>query len=379
MQKKRLLLVSLSHFWVDSYATMLTPVLPLVIKRLDLSLTYAGLLVSIFSLASLSQPLMGLWGDRMRQRHLILGGILLAAVFTPLLGIVSSYGMLILVLVLGGLGVHAFHPQAFTLAGELSKERRSFGVALFSFGGTSALGLTPLWMAYFVGNFGLERLPLIALPGLFTLFLVFKFVPLGNPYLYQQQRTSLLQSLSGQIKPLLIITLVVTLRSITSINFGVYLTVLGDERGLSMMDYNLLLTVYTATGVVGNLVTGYLADRMNSKTLVWSTVLLAAPALYGFLLTDGILAYMLLALGGCMILASNSILVAMAQELAPENAGLASSLPLGFSWGLAGLTLPLFGHLADQAGVIEALKYLSLLPLLTFLLALFLPPRKPHH
>ena len=146
-----------------------------------------------------------------------------------------------------------------------------------------------------------------------------------------------------------------------------------------MMDYNLLLTVYTSTGVVGNLVTGYLADRMNSKTLVWSTVLLAAPALYGFLLTDGILAYMLLALGGCMILASNSILVAMAQELAPENAGLASSLPLGFSWGLAGLTLPLFGHLADQAGVIEALKYLSLLPLLTFLLALFLPPRKPHH
>ena len=40
MQKKRLLVVSLSHFWVDSYATMLTPVLPLVIKRLDLSLTW---------------------------------------------------------------------------------------------------------------------------------------------------------------------------------------------------------------------------------------------------------------------------------------------------------------------------------------------------
>ncbi len=379
MQKTRLLLVAFSHFCVDSYATMLTPILPLVIKRLDLSLAYAGLLGSVFSLVSLSQPLMGLWGDRTRRRYLVPAGIVLAALFTPLLGVASSYGMLLVILILGGLGVHAFHPQAFTLAGELSGNRRSFGVALFSFGGTSALGLTPLWMAFYVGAFGLERLPLIALPGLFAMFLVYRFVPLDNPYLYPQKRTSLLQSLSGQIRPLLLITLVVTLRSITSINFGVFLIVLGAERGLSMVDYNLLLTVYTASGVVGNLITGYLADRMNPKPLVWGTVLLASPALYGFLYADGLIAHMLLAMGGCMILASNSILVAVAQELAPENAGLASSLPLGFSWGLAGLTLPLFGYLADQQGVIETLKYLALLPLLTFLLALFLPARKRLH
>ena len=77
-----------------------------------------------------------------------------------------------------------------------------------------------------------------------------------------------------------------------------------------------------------------------------------------------------------MLLASNSIMVALAQELAPENSGLASSLPLGFSWGLASLSLPIIGSIADQIGVAETLKYLALLPILTGCLALFLPGKK---
>jgi FSR family fosmidomycin resistance protein-like MFS transporter len=81
------------------------------------------------------------------------------------------------------------------------------------------------------------------------------------------------------------------------------------------------------------------------------------------------------------LLSSNSILVAMAQELAPQSSGLASSLPLGFSWGLASLTLPFVGHLADQLGVASTLEYLCFLPLPTAALSLLLPgpKRSPVH
>ena len=47
MRRAQLLLVSLAHFCVDSYATMLAPVLPLVIDRLGLSLASAGILGTI--------------------------------------------------------------------------------------------------------------------------------------------------------------------------------------------------------------------------------------------------------------------------------------------------------------------------------------------
>ena len=102
-------------------------------------------------------------------------------------------------------------------------------------------------------------------------------------------------------------------------------------------------------------------------------MLLSSPALYGYLQSDGLTAYVLLSLGGGFLLASNSILVAMAQELAPKNSGLASSLPLGFSWGLAGLFLPPIGYAADQIGMGVVLTYLALLPLVTAALALALP------
>ena len=69
-------------------------------------------------------------------------------------------------------------------------------------------------------------------------------------------------------------------------------------------------------------------------------------------------------------------MITLAQELSPENSGLASSLPLGFSWGLASLTLPVIGYFGDQIGVAETLKYLALLPILTAGLAFFLPSRQ---
>jgi predicted MFS family arabinose efflux permease len=182
------------------------------------------------------------------------------------------------------------------------------------------------------------------------------------------------RALARQWRPLALITLVVILRTVTSLSFGTFLAVLGQERGLTAEEAGRIpLSVYQTCGVVGSLIAGYLADRMDPKPLVWGSILLACPVLYAYLLSSGWISLVLLGLGGALILSSNSVLVAIAQELAPENAALASSLPLGFAWGIAGFTLPLVGHFADQIGMVGTLKYLALLPIPTALLALFLP------
>ncbi len=373
-----LLIITAAHFCVDSYATMLAPLLPLVMARLDMTNTSAGLLGGVVSLANMSQPLLGMWADRMARRHLVIAGLLIAAVFAPLLGIAPSYPVLVVVLCLSGFGVAAFHPQVFSLAGELSGERRSLGLALFIFGGTLALGCTPFWAPYYAQHIGLELLPLVALPGLACLPVILRFVPLDNPHFEPGSSTSLRQSLRGKGKGLVAITLVVVLRSITGLAFGFFLAVLAAERGMSPTEGGFLLGIYNIAGVVGSLIFGYLADRYSPKLLVFGTMLLSGPALYGYLESDGLAAYLLLSLGGGLLLASNSILVAMAQDLAPKNSGLASSLPLGFSWGLAGLFLAPIGYAADQIGVSAVLTYLTLLPLLTAALALVLPsPARP--
>src|SRR6185436_18093992 len=56
----RLALLTLAHFAVDAYSSFLSPLLPLLIGRLGLSLARVGLLTAIGSASSsLSQPLFG--------------------------------------------------------------------------------------------------------------------------------------------------------------------------------------------------------------------------------------------------------------------------------------------------------------------------------
>ena len=195
MQKRRLFLTALCHFCVDSYATLLAPILPLINERMGLSLAYAGVLGMIVSLCNLSQPLMGLWADRMSRRYLGVGGALLCAVFSPLRGVAPNYTVLIIVMALGGVGVAAFHPQSFSLAGDLSGNQRSFGLSLFIFGGTLALGSSPLWVPYYATVFGLEQLPWLSLPGIVIALLVFRFVPLQNPTVNENKGSRLWDNL----------------------------------------------------------------------------------------------------------------------------------------------------------------------------------------
>lgn len=375
MQRFRLFLLTSAHFCVDSYATMLAPLLPMVMLRLGLGNAGAGILGTIVSICNMSQPLLGMWADRMGRRWLVIAGIAMAALFTPLLGIAPSYWILVAILCVGGFGVAAFHPQAFSLAGELSGRRRGFGLALFIFGGTLGLGMTPLWVRPFAEGIGLQWLPMIAIPGMLLLLLVLRFVPLENKGASEARATSFSLNFDGAGVGLSLITAVVILRSVTGLCFGIFLAVLATERGLSPTQGDYWLAIYNTAGVVGALVFGYLSDRVPPRPLVVGSLLAASPALYLFLQADGWISYVLLAVGGGFLLASNSILVALAQELVPKRSGLASSLPLGFSWGIASLTLGPAGWVADRIGLAETLGWLALLPLATAVVALFLPGR----
>jgi MFS family permease len=138
------------------------------------------------------------------------------------------------------------------------------------------------------------------------------------------------------------------------------------------------LGVYSLAGVCGSLLAGYLADRYHAKPLIWGSILLSGPALVGALYTDGFTHYVLLAIGGVLVLSSNPLTISMAQEIAPKNSGLASSLTLGFSWSLASIAYGPIGYVADMIGIVPTLAGVACLTLPTGLLALFLPSTRHH-
>ena len=343
---------------------------------MDISLFAAGALGSVVSLANMTQPIMGLVGDRLRRRLLVPLGAMLAAATIPMIGLAPNFGMLVALLALGGLGVAAFHPAAFALAGELSSERRSTGIAIFAFSGSIALGITPLWAPAMASAASLAALPFISVAGLVTAVVVWLRVPLDME-VPRRTWSQTARSISRVLLPLSGILAIVAARSAVAIGFAGFIPLLSHERGLSLIAGGVMLSVYSTAGVLFSLGAGYLADRMSPAPLVWGTLLLSVPALYLSVTATGAFAILMLALGGGLVWSSNAVLVALAQQIAPGNEGLASSVPLGFGWGLGALVLPIIGAVADREGIEFALRTLALVPLVPAVLSMFVLTRGP--
>jgi FSR family fosmidomycin resistance protein-like MFS transporter len=93
---------------------------------------------------------------------------------------------------------------------------------------------------------------------------------------------------------------------------------------------------------------------------------------------QGPMRWILLAIAGMALLASNSVTVVFAQELLPQHIGLASGLTLGLAFGAGGLGVGVSGFMADLLGLHASIWSLVLLPGLAGLLALTLRSPRAH-
>src|SRR5690606_37492201 len=121
------------------------------------------------------------------------------------------------------------------------------------------------------------------------------------------------------------------------------------------------LTVFLASGAVGGLVAGWLADRYGRREVILGSLLLAAPFLWLFQYAPGIWAYPVLMAAGAAVSASFGVTTVLGQELLPNNIGVASGLVLGFSVGTGGIAATFLGRAADVWGLPAALATIALL------------------
>lgn len=374
----RLWLLALAHFTIDSYSSFFSPLLPLLVTKLDLSLTRVGTLVALASLSSsFAQPVFGLIGDRLRRPWFIAFGPLTAAIFMSGIGLAPDFGSLVTLLMLGGLGVAAFHPQAAALAGDLST-RRSLAMAIFVTGGTLGFALGPLLAVLTVGAFGLERTWLAALPGLVMASLLMVWFARVRPHAPEGRPRPRLAGLRPVLRPLTLLYLVVVCRSAVSYGFMTFLPLYLHRQGWSVQQGGVMLTVHLVCGALGGFLGGWLADRWGGRRVVVRSFVLAAPLYVAFLFLPDWRGLVCLVLGGIFLQASLPVNVVMGQELSPEHSSTIASLLMGAAWGVGALLIGPVGALADARGLHTALLALTSLLVVGYLCALALPTVNRH-
>lgn len=375
IQRGKLTLLTIVHFLTDLYSSLLTPILPALVAKLSLSLTQAGILAGLPGLtSSLIQPVMGILGDRMEKRHFIIIGPLFAAVFMSAIGLAPTFGLLLICIVIGGFGTASFHPQSVSMAGDVSGSRRGFGVSLFIVGGTAGLAASPFLMTRYVGLFGLENMIWLSVPAVITVLLMARVLPIRNTGRKMVRMADIKASFRPNLWPMVNLTIVGIIRTLSGVGFATFFILLLKDRGYSLQEGGDMLFIFQGGAVIGGFVGGWTSDRIGRARVIWTTILLSTPCLLGALYEESSsLLGVWLFFGGFMNMASNSVSVAMAQEMVPDNAGTASSFPMGVSWGAAGAALMVFGSIADKIGVIATMEILALIPLIAVLLALLLP------
>jgi len=376
LQRSRLALVTLGHFLNDSYGSFFTPILPLLIEKLSLSLTAASGLASIPSItAAIFQPLYGMASDRIRGRLFILLGPFLSVICMGLIGVVPNAWLLGLLLLLAGLGSAAFHPQAVAAAGTVSGMRKGLGISVFTFGGSLGFAVGPLAIIGAVRFWGLDRSYYVTLPGLLCVLVMLLSLHVPTGKTDRARTASLVEAFEGAQRPMALLFAITVMREFTRLAVATFLPIVLAMQGRSLLAGGVTLSLFSLAGALGGMVGGVLSDTWGRKSIIAVSGLLCVPLLYGVFHTDGLLALGCLMLAAGTLSGANSVIIALAQELVPTRAGTASSVVMGLGWGVAGILLIGFGSLAEVIGVPRALDIAITLPLLAFGLSLWLP----HH
>lgn len=370
--------LSLVHFTGDFYAAFLTPLLPLFVDKLGLTLTQVGLLAGISRfLAFVVQPSAGYVADHYHTRIFILGGPLLATVFMPLIGVAPSYVVLLFFVSMGSIGVSMFHPPAAGMVSQYAGSRFGLSMSLFNLGGTLSFGLGPIFIAFFVHSWGLESSPVTMVFGLVLMAFLYKIVPVpATEGLGNLGFMGSIKEAFGEVwKPIFVLWAVMVLRSFVGQVYMTFLPIYYAREGFSLLSIGTIVSIFTVAGALSGVAAGHFSDRFGFKPVFFLSHGLATPCLYLLLLLPGDWAYASAFLAGFFVMASLPLGVTMAQEIAPKGKSMVSSLMMGLAWGTGGMMTPLAGKLADIYSIRPVLAALAVIPLLTVGLIAMLPER----
>lgn len=371
-------LLALGHLVIDINQGALPAILPFLRTALDLSYAATGIIVLMANAtSSLTQPLFGYLADRTARRWLLPLSVFLSSLGIAMTGLAPSYGLVLLLVLISGFGIAAFHPEGYRTATQVAGDRKATGLSIFSTGGNIGISVGPPFIIALVVGFGLPGSVGLLLPGMLVALLLIVALPrLSMP----PPRAGTVAASAGRTMAgaMTLLILVVTLRSWTQLGLTTfvpfyYLDVLnGDPRMIGT-----LLFIFLGAGALGTLVAGPIADRVGARRYVVSVFLLATPIAIGFLLVRGVMSFVLLGALGFVLVSTFTASVVLGQAYMPRNPGMASGLIVGFAIGAGGLGVTVLGWVADYLGLMSALWISALMPLAGFLAALFLPePRR---
>ena len=399
MNRRVLALLSYGHFATDLSQGALPALLPLFKSQYHLSYTDVGFVVLMANISSsVIQPAFGVLSDRVQMRWLMPAGALISGTGMILAVSAHHFGVMIAMIFVCGLGVAAFHPEAYKFAGLASGGRRATGMSYFSAGGNVGYGFGPAAASvalHLAGTRGLLYLPVFSIPAAVILWFVAS--PRRRAQLEADWHGTARTAAShdegaapaaaaapaqfGGMAARTVLSLLVAfviLRSWVSVGESSFIPLyFTGVRHLTPTYAGLLVSLFLGAGSVGTLLGGVAADRWGRRRMLLVSMIILPPLLWLMPRAVGPVGLLAALIAGMAAVSTFAVVMVMAQSVIPGRIGLISGLIIGFAVGTGGIGTTLLGAIADRWGVLRALDLTALLPLAALSIALLLPPDPP--
>jgi FSR family fosmidomycin resistance protein-like MFS transporter len=370
-QTERVFTIVGGHFIHDIYTAFLAPLLPLIIERLSLSFTLAGVLTWALNLPAVLNPFIGYLADRLSVRYFIILAPAVSATLMSMLGLAPDYLTLFTLLLLVGVSIAAFHAPAPAMIGRMSGNQVGKGMSLFMASGELGRTVGPLVAVWAVSTWtlsGFYRVMVIGWAASLLLYWRLRQIPARTEK--PQQISGLMRAAKRLFIPLFIM---VIFRDFLLTCLSVFLPTFLKTEGASLWAAGAALAIWEFAGVGGALASGILSDRIGRKPLLFAAIASSAVIMLLFLnVSTSLFVPTLLALGFTS-LSTGPVTLAIVQDHFPDNRATANGLFLSVVFLIRPVSAAAVGLMSDHFGLRAAFTWSALIALLALPAIFWLP------
>lgn len=370
--------LSLGHLYSDINQSILFAVLPFLIATYHYDYTTAAMLVTVSNVfGAFVQPFIGMLSDKKNKLLYMTLGVLLASGGMAVTGFISNFFGLWIVVIMSGIGVVMFHPQAAKLFNSVSsKNAKGKGMSIFSFGGKVGFTLGPVYTAFLMNLFGMKGTILFLIPGIvFGIVCSFFNKDFENLDVLEVEKKEEVKSeqkddWSGFIK----LCGVVFSRSILSNGISTFLAFYFIQQFSKPNSFaSMLLSVFYGIGSI-TLLGGGIADCFGNRKMVRLSFCIFLPAIFIFTNTSHfVIAIIMLIFMTCGESLSYSPMVVLGQKYIPNHTGFASGITLGLVVSIGAALCPVLGYVSDAYGLNYAFIIMTIVCAIALACSMLLP------
>ncbi len=359
--------ISFGHFVHDVFSSFLAPILPLLIDKIGMSYSVAGLLTLAQRLPALFNPVVGLVADRISARYLLIFAPLITATSMSLLGLAPHYIYLFILLLIMGIGASMFHVPGPVIIRRVSGNRIGKGMSFFMFGGEVARSVGPMVILGAISLWGLEgTYRLIPFGAIASLVLYFRLKNMDLRTATEKKGNEIrVKQTIKEITPLFLtiggITFFIALIKGT---LTAFLPTFITSRGESLWAGGIALTSLQIAGAAGSFFAGTYSDKFGRKKVLLTVALISPFLMLAFNFLPALYSIPVLFLLGFFLFGSTPVILAIVNDNASATPSFINGIYITLNFGISGGAVLLIGFLADFISLQTTFKIISFAPLL---------------